>query len=124
MCLQTYTNYPAIWISMKGSAIDTGVPSGIIRHNVTCAELGYKKQTHDLDDLPMVFRAVYAGVTSWKKEATNVAATKMFSFTANVGQRISSGDWKCLDDNKGGFGCCLMEDSTIKKCRGSFNSYQ
>merc|ERR1712146_850357 len=59
MCLQSYTNYPALWITMKGSGIDTGKPSGIMRHNTTCVKLGYSVHSHDLDDLPAVVRAIY-----------------------------------------------------------------
>jgi len=66
-CMQSYTNYPALWITMKGSGIDTGHPSGIMRHNVTCIDLGYSVKGHDLDNLPAVVRAVYIGVTEWKK---------------------------------------------------------
>ena len=70
-CLQTYTNYPAMWVTMKGTGIDTGHASSKIRHgHSTCADQGFTVKTDILHDLPGVVKAAYAGVTSWSKPAS------------------------------------------------------
>jgi len=77
MCMQSFVNYPALWISMKGSGIDTGRPSGIMRHNITCTDLGYTQETHVLEDLPAVVKALYVGVTTWKTpKSVSIALAK------------------------------------------------
>eukprot|EP00939_MAST-03C_sp_MAST-3C-sp1_P001402 g1402.t1 len=67
-CLQTSVNYGALWITMKGTGIDTGRPSSKIVHSdKTCRDLGYSTRAHNFDDLPGVVRFVYSGVTEWVK---------------------------------------------------------
>ena len=67
-CIQTTLNYAALWITMKGTGIDTGHPSSTIKHGKdTCADQGYTVKVNEFDDLPLVFRAVYLGVTAWAK---------------------------------------------------------
>ena len=68
-CLQTYVNYAAMWVTMKGTGIDTGHPSSkIVYSRSTCADRGYSVKTDLFKDLPGVVRAAYAGVTTWSKE--------------------------------------------------------
>merc|ERR1711953_1209522 len=66
-CLETHWNYAALWVTRKGTGIDTGRPSSNITEGKTCAEQGYTKQTDMFKDLPSVIRAAYAGVTTWSK---------------------------------------------------------
>merc|ERR1712151_222780 len=66
-CLETHLNYAALWVTMKGTSIDTGRPSSSIKEGRTCAEQGYTNKTDLFKDLPAVFRAMYAGVTTWSK---------------------------------------------------------
>ena len=68
-CLQTSVNYAALWITMKGTSIDSGKPSSTIVHGKsTCKDLGYPVQRDDLHDLPKVIQVAYAGVSFWSKD--------------------------------------------------------
>jgi len=77
MCLQTYVNYLALWAFRKMSSVETGVATGIMRHNTTCSKLGYTDETHDLDEEPKFVRVLSAGVTAWKQphHAANVLSS-------------------------------------------------
>jgi len=67
-CIQTSLNYPALYITMKGTGIDTGHASSTIKHGqATCADQGYTVKTNEFGDLPLFFRAIYFGVTAWVK---------------------------------------------------------
>ena len=67
-CIQSSLNYAALWITMKGTGIDTGRVSSTIKHGKsTCADQGYTVKVDEFDDLPLVFRAIYLGVTAWAK---------------------------------------------------------
>merc|ERR1712125_265202 len=83
-CLETHVNYAALWITMKGTGIDTGHPSGNITEGRTCAEQGYTKKTDEFKDLPAIFRAMYAGVTTWSKPRGALAFASKFESTPMV----------------------------------------
>jgi len=74
-CLETHVNYLALWITMKGTGIDTGRASSNITHGRTCAEQGYTKQTDMFKDLPAIIRAAYAGVTTWSRNRGSLATS-------------------------------------------------
>lgn len=103
-CLQTYANYPALWITMKGSGTNTAHASGMMRHSTTCAELGYVGETRAFDDSSTFIRAMYIGVTTWKTPSDN-------------------GDWHCYSQQSM-WRCCL--DDQLKTCdmKRDFASYQ
>lgn len=63
-CLQTYTNYAAMWVTMKGTGIDTGHPSGKIQSGETCAKLGYTEKADTLKVLKRLLCS--ASLARWR----------------------------------------------------------
>merc|ERR1712023_17462 len=62
-CLETRYNVAALWITEKGTGIDTGHSSGKVKEGKTCAEQGFTvARPHEFDDLPKFIRAIYNGV--------------------------------------------------------------
>merc|ERR1711871_886487 len=74
-CLQTHYNVAALYLTEKGTSIDTGRPSGKVEEGQTCAQKGYTvARPHEFDDLPKLIKAAYTGVSSWAKPETATAA--------------------------------------------------
>merc|ERR1712096_352278 len=78
-CMQTRWNKGALWITMKGTGIDTGKSSSTVAGSLfggkTCSQLGYTKQSDMFKDLPGVIKAAYAGVSTWSKATTKTTTT-------------------------------------------------
>eukprot|EP00301_Raphidiophrys_heterophryoidea_P012877 c2000_g1_i2.p1 GENE.c2000_g1_i2~~c2000_g1_i2.p1 ORF type:complete len:137 (+),score=30.00 c2000_g1_i2:90-500(+) len=67
-CMDTRTNYPGLWVTRKGSCIDTGMANcPNITFGSSCKEMGYTIVWDFKKDLPSVVQALYVGISGWQK---------------------------------------------------------